>query len=88
MLILTIWLGVRVITFWVSTYSTICDFLCPCLVVAYIQDNLALLGLAYVNLVVVWMHTNSSDMFLLCFVLKSVGGTAFPSLYGSERVVY
>lgn len=39
---------------------------------------LALLGLAYVYLVVLWMHTNSSDTFLLSFVLKSVGGRAFP----------
>lgn len=39
---------------------------------------LALLSLAYVHLVVLWMHTNSSDMFLFSFVLKSVGGKAFP----------
>lgn len=39
---------------------------------------LALLGLAYVHLVVLWMHTSSSDKFLFSFVLKSVDGRAFP----------
>lgn len=59
--------------FGVSKYSTICDILCPCLVVAYTQETLHFLALR----MFFWLFygcTLTLQMFLFTFVLKSAGG--------------
>lgn len=64
---------VMVSNFLVSTYNTICDISCPCLVVAYTQDTLHFSALH----MFIWFYGCTLTL-LFCFVLKSVGGGAFP----------
>lgn len=58
--------------FGVSTYSTICDILCPCLVVAYTQETLHFLALR----MFFWLFygcTLTLQMFLFTFCFKKCG---------------
>lgn len=66
---------IMVRNFQVSTYSTICDILCLCLVVAYTQDTLHFSALH----MFIWLFygcTLTLLMFLFSFVLRSVSGRA------------